>query len=229
MTEELGDTNFSNEICYTGAVYDASTALYYLNARYYDPENGRFLTEDTYRGELDKPETWHLYAYCANNPVNYTDPSGHSAVAIAFTKITKKTKKKMQIIMNKISVKFDLKLAKKAIDAANAQAKGMNRIKKHLSKRALHHIVPKGAKRSYHAVHARNLLEGYGMDVKKDKRNLVSILKAMHVGLHTNVYYQGVDLYLSKKPKNKGLVFSRLYQLKRALIEVSNAIERLCL
>ena len=33
--------------------------------------------EDTYRGETNEPDTWHLYAYCANNPVNYTDPSGH--------------------------------------------------------------------------------------------------------------------------------------------------------
>lgn len=56
--------------------------LYYLNARYYDPEDGRFLTEDTYRGENDQPDIQHLYVYCANNPVNYVDPSGHFAVAL---------------------------------------------------------------------------------------------------------------------------------------------------
>ena len=62
--------------------YDQSTGLYYLNARYYNPEDGRFLTEDTYHGENDKPDTQHLYVYCANNPVNYVDPSGHYAVAL---------------------------------------------------------------------------------------------------------------------------------------------------
>ena len=72
-----GDNKAENEVCYTGGIYDQSTGLYYLNARYYNPEDGRFVTEDTYRGETAKPETGHLYAYCANNPVNYVDPSGH--------------------------------------------------------------------------------------------------------------------------------------------------------
>ncbi len=72
-----GSYTFANEICYTGGIYDWSTGQYYLNARYYDPEIGRFLSEDTYRGDVNEPNTLHLYAYCANNPVNYVDPSGH--------------------------------------------------------------------------------------------------------------------------------------------------------
>ncbi|MGN1166607.1 MAG: DNRLRE domain-containing protein [Lachnospiraceae bacterium] len=76
-TEINGSGTFGNEICYTGGIYDASTGLYYLNARYYDPENGRFLTEDTYRGERDSIKEWNLYVYCDNNPINYVDPSGH--------------------------------------------------------------------------------------------------------------------------------------------------------
>ena len=78
-----GDDQAKNEVCYTGGIYDQSTGLYYLNARYYDPEEGRFLTEDTYRGENDQPDTQHLYVYCANNPVNYVDPSGHFAKKMA--------------------------------------------------------------------------------------------------------------------------------------------------
>ena len=77
-----GDNKAGNEVCYTGGIYDSTTGLYYLNARYYNPEDGRFLTEDTYRGETKEPDTWHLYAYCANNPINYTDPSGHGPVGI---------------------------------------------------------------------------------------------------------------------------------------------------
>lgn len=76
-TKINGSGIFENEICYTGGIYDATTGLYYLNARYYDPETGRFLTEDTYRGEYEDVGKWHLYAYCDNNPVNYVDPSGH--------------------------------------------------------------------------------------------------------------------------------------------------------
>ncbi len=73
-----GDYTFSNEICYTGGIYDWASGQYYLNARYYDPEIGRFLSEDTYRGDVNDPDTLHLYAYCANNPINYADPSGHN-------------------------------------------------------------------------------------------------------------------------------------------------------
>ncbi|MCC3865688.1 Hint domain-containing protein [Terrisporobacter petrolearius] len=79
-TEINGDENFYNEICYTGGIYDNKTGLYYLNARYYNPEDGRFLTEDTYRGEFTDPSSLHLYAYCTNNPIAYTDPSGHFPV-----------------------------------------------------------------------------------------------------------------------------------------------------
>ena len=74
--------DLDNEICYTGQIYDKSSGLYYYNARFYDPENARFLTQDTYRGEATQPDTLHLYAYCANNPINYTDPSGHKKVNI---------------------------------------------------------------------------------------------------------------------------------------------------
>ncbi|MGL5694612.1 MAG: polymorphic toxin-type HINT domain-containing protein, partial [Peptostreptococcaceae bacterium] len=79
-TEIKGDENFYNEIGYTGGIYDNKTGLYYLNARYYNPEDGRFLTEDTYRGEFSDPSSMHLYAYCVNNPIAYTDPSGHIPV-----------------------------------------------------------------------------------------------------------------------------------------------------
>ncbi|WP_343349039.1 RHS repeat-associated core domain-containing protein [Terrisporobacter petrolearius] len=87
VTRSIGDSTFFNEICYTGAIYDVSTGLYYLNARYYDPKNGRFITRDTYRGEINEPDTLHLYAYCANNPINYVDPSGHLRKTI-FNKVT---------------------------------------------------------------------------------------------------------------------------------------------
>ena len=76
-TTSVGENTSGNETCYTGGRYDETTGLYYLNARYYNPEDGRFLSEDTYCGETKEPDTQHLYAYCANNPVNYVDPSGH--------------------------------------------------------------------------------------------------------------------------------------------------------
>lgn len=31
---------------------------------------------------MNEPGQWHLYAYCANNPINYVDPSGHFVMAL---------------------------------------------------------------------------------------------------------------------------------------------------
>ncbi|MDY5286183.1 MAG: RHS repeat-associated core domain-containing protein, partial [Lentihominibacter sp.] len=80
-TTEQGENDFYNEVCYGGGIYDKTTGLYYLNARYYSPENGSFLTQDTYRGSRSKTETLNLYGYCAGNPISYTDPSGHCLFA----------------------------------------------------------------------------------------------------------------------------------------------------
>ena len=84
-TTVTSGADLDNEICYTGQIYDQSSGLYYYNARFYDPKNARFLTQDTYRGEADQPDTLHLYAYCKNNPINYTDPTGHFVHALALT------------------------------------------------------------------------------------------------------------------------------------------------
>lgn len=72
-----GSSAFYNEITYTGAIYDESIGLYYMSERYYDPVTGRFLSQDTYRGEAKDSGTWNLYVYCASEPINYVDPTGH--------------------------------------------------------------------------------------------------------------------------------------------------------
>ncbi len=87
--DDYGVTNVTgtatvNVLAYTGGVYDEETGQYYLNARYYDPEQGVFLTQDTYRGEQNQPATWNLYGYCGGNPVNYVDPSGHDAIWLQY-------------------------------------------------------------------------------------------------------------------------------------------------
>ncbi|MCI9565165.1 MAG: hypothetical protein HFG30_04040 [Eubacterium sp.] len=78
-TEERFESEVDNEICYTGGVYDDLTGLYYLNARYYNSDDGNFLSKDSYRGTEGNADSWNLYAYCAGNPVNYVDPSGHTS------------------------------------------------------------------------------------------------------------------------------------------------------
>jgi RHS repeat-associated protein len=58
---------------YTGREYDEETGLYYYRARYYDPRSGRFLQEDPIGYAGGGP---NLYAYVANNPLNFVDPAG---------------------------------------------------------------------------------------------------------------------------------------------------------
>lgn len=77
--EQSGDEEFLNETTFTGSVTDTSTGLQYMNARYYNPETGRFISQDTYSGNPFDPWTQHLYSYCGNNPVNMIDPTGHLA------------------------------------------------------------------------------------------------------------------------------------------------------
>ena len=66
-----------NRFKFTGQQLDPVTQQYYLRARFYNPVIARFTQEDTYRGD-----GLNLYAYCANNPVYYTDPNGYAAKAI---------------------------------------------------------------------------------------------------------------------------------------------------
>ncbi|MEC0147912.1 RHS repeat-associated core domain-containing protein, partial [Paenibacillus alginolyticus] len=57
--------------------YDSKASLMDYSARWYSPKVGRFTTEDTYAGAAYVPQTLNRYAYTLNNPVNYTDPTGH--------------------------------------------------------------------------------------------------------------------------------------------------------
>ena len=86
---KLDEISRINPIRYRGYYLDRETNLYYLNARYYNPEWRRFLSPDD--SSYLNPESvngLNLYAYCNNDPVNYADPSGHfmisTAVAVGF-------------------------------------------------------------------------------------------------------------------------------------------------
>ena len=89
-TIESATTNYplahANPIRYRGYYYDEATKLYYLNARYYNPQWRRFISpDDTAYLDPETPNGLNLYAYCGNDPVNYADPSGHSLTAVIAT------------------------------------------------------------------------------------------------------------------------------------------------
>lgn len=61
---------------FTGHVDDAATGLTYMQARYYDPVTGRFLSSDPVGFAEGGPSYFNRYAYVENDPVNMIDPSG---------------------------------------------------------------------------------------------------------------------------------------------------------
>ena len=62
---------------YTGQERDASTELAFYQARYYDLPLGRFVSPDSIVPNFLDPQAFNRYAYARNNPVRYTDPTGH--------------------------------------------------------------------------------------------------------------------------------------------------------
>ena len=68
----------ANPLRYRGYIYDNETGFYYLQSRYYDPVVRRFINADDiqYLGASRDLNSYNLYAYCSNNPVNMTDDSG---------------------------------------------------------------------------------------------------------------------------------------------------------
>ncbi|WP_240358738.1 RHS repeat domain-containing protein [Myxococcus vastator] len=65
------------KIGYTGHQFDVETGFTYARARYYDSELGRFVSRDSYGGQLDDAPSLHRYAYANGNPLRFVDPTGH--------------------------------------------------------------------------------------------------------------------------------------------------------
>jgi RHS repeat-associated protein len=61
---------------YCGEQLDSNLGFYYLRARYFNPQTGRFQTMDTYEGGQVDPQSLHKYIYCEDDSVNATDPRG---------------------------------------------------------------------------------------------------------------------------------------------------------
>ena len=63
---KTNNSRFRSRFAYTGAIIDTET--------------GRFISQDSYRGEGEA--FWHLYAYCNGDPVNFHDPTGNLVIEI---------------------------------------------------------------------------------------------------------------------------------------------------
>ena len=71
-----------NNYLYCGEQFDPDLGLYYLRARYFNPQTGRFWTIDSYEGDPESPLSLHKYLYCASDPVGCVDHSGRNLIDI---------------------------------------------------------------------------------------------------------------------------------------------------
>lgn len=64
---------------FTGHVHDSASGLIYMQQRYYDPDNGRFLSVDPVTAHSNPVGAFNRYWYANNNPYRFTDPDGRQS------------------------------------------------------------------------------------------------------------------------------------------------------
>ncbi|CAH1691233.1 hypothetical protein CHELA1G11_20852 [Hyphomicrobiales bacterium] len=72
-------STFKEAKAFIGERQDTETGLLYLNARFYDPALGRFISPDWFL-PTDPGVGTNRYAYAFNDPINKSDPNGHFAI-----------------------------------------------------------------------------------------------------------------------------------------------------
>ena len=84
-----GDLAEVNPLRYRGYYYDSETGFYYLQSRYYDPENHRFINADTYAStDSSDAIACNMFAYCNNNPVVFLDSTGMYSISAVTTLVS---------------------------------------------------------------------------------------------------------------------------------------------
>ena len=188
-----------NPLRYRGYYYDRETRLYYLQSRYYDFANYRFINADGLF--TDGFVGSNLFAYCVNDPVNTVDPTGNFAITATVALITFGIALVATALAVGISSSPGFQEAVEGLcESVGSVAEQIKekltnsfaKIKKPPNYRKdteVHHIV---AQRATGADHTRRILAELEIGIN-DPVNTVSINTCLHRRLHTNLYYKLVD------------------------------------
>ena len=87
-SQRISSGSYTEQRQYVGQIYDSQSGLDYLNARYYNGAQGRFISEDPQFWNFDQnwlqdPQNQNSYSYARDNPVTMKDPDGNMAVMAA--------------------------------------------------------------------------------------------------------------------------------------------------
>ncbi|GAB6096176.1 hypothetical protein JCM14469_24290 [Desulfatiferula olefinivorans] len=104
---------------FTDQEYDSEAGLYNYNARLYDPAIGVFISADTMVPNFANPQNLNRYTYCNNNPLIYTDPTGHWSLKRTWRRIEKEFKRSLRKANDEID-----RFCKKYNVEINAYAEG---------------------------------------------------------------------------------------------------------
>ena len=250
-----GNTYFTSDVlgvsrieAYTDSGEEHYTGWYYLQSRYYSPEWGIFLTLDD-PGILlevgEDPPALDLVAYCQNDPVNYSDPSGRFLEAIfnplwAFIMAMKEV---LSLAVATLAAIFIVKtiVSIAAKDRAKVLEKLLGPIAKMLCedfirvindalvkalirpkdrRRENHHIV---AQNSSKALAAQKILSEAQISIN-DPLNLVPVRYYLHKHLHTDLYYFTVNNFMKSTGGNRRKVIAVLDYLRAVILFASQML-----
>ncbi|MDD4476287.1 MAG: AHH domain-containing protein [Eubacteriales bacterium] len=236
MTGSLASTvGTANPFRYRGYYYDSETGFYYLNSRYYDPQTGRFINADSILGANGDIQGYNLFAYCSNNPVNITDPSGEAGVFanrlrlesdggvgggviifLAFVVVNSFVKKTDTTVTTPMAPIYIVEtMVKEAVkEKINEIASEKKDIIPPDAPRK-HHIV---AQNDYRAAESRQILRDVGIEPVTSLRNLVVLPQSYHVSLHTTAYHDYVTERLRLVAGDKDRVEATLDSLRAEIL-----------
>ncbi len=175
----FGETRYSSGITgtdyrYTGQLEQADINLYYYNARYYDPALGRFVQSDTIIPQPNSILSYDRFAYVGNNPLRYTDPSGHKIALDEFN--------------NGMTVRTNSKNEKIIVDRgpgiANYVEQAMANYMLSGNTNYLKYGVPKGADSFSYGASMESAAEGIGKDA--GNRNRTAIMAIASIAMASN-------------------------------------------
>ena len=104
---------------FAGQVYDAESDLVYMQARYYSPTLGRFMSVDPVRPKPGRIVTFADYAYAGNDPIGHFDPDGE------YSCDTKNDEKECAEVKKALD---NVRKAKGAYSSHSAQGKALNAV-----------------------------------------------------------------------------------------------------